>query len=276
MTEYDAKPLPPLDPERDVSTTAYWDYHGLKTMLSAKNPVTASQDEDLFISVHQICEIAFNQMIVDLERSLTAIRQSFEVTDGPPEDLSEAVYFLSRVLPLYDVANRTMPILSGMRAFAEFRTSIGPSSGFQSYQFRRLEIMSGVDRPYWRGGTADASGEIHTAEKDLDRHFGAAIAEWFETYRHNSLAHWWRVAIDRFGDAARVVSLQTEWATLLRRYETAQRQFHRRHLGLATTQLKKVGADVGTGGTDFRDYLSTYEREVAPLFPGLPESARGD
>jgi tryptophan 2,3-dioxygenase len=40
---------------------------------------------------------------------------------------------------------------------------------------------------------------------------------------------------------------------------------------LGITQLKTVGADVGTGGTSFRDYLAKYAREEAPLFPGLED-----
>lgn len=34
-------------------------------------------------------------------------------------------------------------------------------------------------------------------------------------------------------------------------------------------QLEKIGATYGTGGTSFRDYLATYEREHAPLFSAL-------
>ncbi|MBE9001587.1 hypothetical protein IQ274_26085 [Nostoc sp. LEGE 12447] len=50
-----------------------------------------------------------------------------------------------------------------------------------------------------------------------------------------------------------------------------QRRFHKSHLGLAITQLKIVGADVGTGGKSFRDYLAKYDREEAPLFPDLED-----
>ncbi|MEA5604469.1 hypothetical protein [Nostoc sp. UHCC 0252] len=50
-----------------------------------------------------------------------------------------------------------------------------------------------------------------------------------------------------------------------------QRRFHKSHLGLAIIQLKIVGADVGTGGTSFRDYLAKYDRKEAHLFPGLED-----
>jgi tryptophan 2,3-dioxygenase len=37
-------------------------------------------------------------------------------------------------------------------------------------------------------------------------------------------------------------------------------------------QLRRVGVEVGTGGTSFRTYLAKYEGELAPLFPGLSGS----
>jgi tryptophan 2,3-dioxygenase len=55
-------------------------------------------------------------------------------------------------------------------------------------------------------------------------------------------------------------------------YEEFQTRFHQAHLGLAVQQLKIVGVDVGTGGTSFRDYLAKYNKEEAPLFPGLSAS----
>ncbi|MCF2151883.1 hypothetical protein IQ276_036850 [Desmonostoc muscorum LEGE 12446] len=50
-------------------------------------------------------------------------------------------------------------------------------------------------------------------------------------------------------------------------YDNLQSRFHKSHLGLAITQRKIVGI----GGTSFRDYLAKYDREEAPLFPGLED-----
>ena len=244
----------------------YWSYHSLEDLLACKRPVTASQDEDLFIAVHQICELAFHQMILDLERVLEAL-------SAPDRD--EAVYFLKRVNKLWRTVNATMPILGGMRAFAEFRTSIGPTSGFQSFQFRRLEVMSGVPR-YWQGGTADAEGQVHVAETAFDERYGTQVADWLAHYRDHCLAHYYGqlldgAATDAQSALARLREDDTTAALLteLAAYDRNQLQFHRAHLQLATRQLEIVGVEVGTGGTSFRDYLQTYDKTVAPLFPGL-------
>ncbi|MBD2461456.1 tryptophan 2,3-dioxygenase [Oscillatoria sp. FACHB-1407] len=273
-------PLPPLNPDLDVTQNHYWSYHGLETLLSCKQPLTASQDEDLFITVHQICELGFHQMIIDLGRVLDAIATALQDASDPIiGDTHEACYFLTRVLKLYEVAVTTMPILTTMRAFAEFRTTIGPTSGFQSFQFRHLEIMSGVPK-YWEGGTRNAEGKLHVAETEFEKRYGAQVAEWRDRHQHHSLTHYYNLLLQRV-DAS---SLEEKVSTLLEHpqahpllkqmqmYDLLQTRFHRAHLGLAAQQLKLVGADVGTGGTSFRQYLAKYEAELAPLFPGLSQT----
>ncbi|WP_119168083.1 tryptophan 2,3-dioxygenase family protein [Algihabitans albus] len=267
MKPYNAKPLPPRDPDMCPEGNHYWSYHSLDALLTCKQPVTESQDEDLFIAIHQICELAFHQMILDLERALDGLAAA---------DRAEAVYFLKRVNKLWRTVNATMPVLGGLRAFAEFRTSIGPTSGFQSFQFRRLEIMSGVPR-YWQGGTANAEGAVHVAESEFDKRYGAQVTDWLERYRHHGLAHYCRQLIDGAGAEDVTVALarlrQDEATAALfaefAAYDRHQLQFHRAHLQLATRQLQMVGVETGTGGTSFRDYLQKYDKTVAPLFPGL-------
>lgn len=259
----------------DVSQNHYWNYHGLPTLLACKKPITASKDEDLFIAVHQVCELAFHQMIIDLERTIDALRESLRAPrDGVMDAADEALYFGKRVLQLWGTVNTTMPILNGLRAFAEFRAAIGPTSGFQSAQFRHLEILSGVARVYWAGGTADAQGTLHVAETEFDRRHGDDVRHWLATHREHSLVHWWRVLRSRVAtvDALRAHPHAGPVLGFLAAYDEAQRRFHRAHLALAIVQLRKVGADTGTGGTPYRDYLATYDREVAPLFDGLATS----
>lgn len=274
---YNAQPLPPLDRDLDVSQNHYWSYHNLEALLSCKKPLTASQDEDLFIAVHQICELAFHQMVMDLERVLEALAVAFNSSLDPiMSDTSEACYFFERVLKLYDVAITTMPILTTMRAFAEFRTTIGPTSGFQSFQFRHLEIMSGVPK-YWDGGTRDGDGNLHVAETEFERRYGAQIAEWCDRHHHHSLTHYYTLMLQRAiaptpAEKLNLLFNHPYASPLLKQmqtYDLLQTRFHRAHLGLAVQQLKIVGVDVGTGGTSFRQYLAKYEAELAPLFPGL-------
>jgi tryptophan 2,3-dioxygenase len=267
-------PLPPTDPAYDRENNHYWRYHGLDTLLGCKRPVTASVDEDLFITIHQMCELAFHQMILDLDRALDAWARALE-EDATLGDTGEAVYFLHRVVRLWDLAIRGAPVLMTLRGFSEFRAALGPSSGFQSIQFRRVEIQSGVDRPFWKGGTNDAEGRTHPAESAFDARYGAQLAEWFGRYRTRSLAALFEQTLSRFPGASRAARVQAfrshapALAAELRAYDKAQLRFHRVHLQLAVQQLAMVGVEVGTGGTTFKDYLAKYGRDVAPLFRGL-------
>lgn len=284
MKKYDAKPLPPLDPNMDASKNHYWSYQGLDALLACKKPLTASKDEDLFIAVHQICEIAFHQIIVDLDRTLDALKTALAAPDLPAGAFDEAVYFLDRPIKLWDTVNRTMPILGDMRAFAEFRTSIGPTSGFQSFQFRKIEIMAGVAGAYWNGGTADAGGKVHVAESEFDRHYGAEIRGAFDRYGAHSLRHYFEALLARApagtrAERVRWLDAHAAAAPLMERlrlYEARQATFHQAHLGLAVRQLSIVGVEYGTGGTSFKDYLAKYNREIAPLFPGLATHAAAE
>ncbi|MGK7913042.1 MAG: tryptophan 2,3-dioxygenase family protein [Synechococcus sp.] len=286
MSDTIPPPLPPIDPTRDISQNHYWNYHGLDTLLQCKQPITASQDEDLFIAVHQVCEITFHQAILDLDRALDVLCHAFNITDRLPSgdrllalDLTEACYFLQRVVALYDIANQTMPILRSMRSFSEFRSSIGPTSGFQSAQFRRLEIMSGITEPYWQGGTQNSAGTLHPAEVEFNRRYGTQVADWFDRYRLHSLVYYFQSLCgcisDRSPADTSTIQKLSDYPNLqpllelLAQYDRCKRQFHQAHLGLAAQQLSLVGVDIGTGGTSFRDYLAKYNRDVAPLFPGL-------
>ncbi|WP_138503559.1 tryptophan 2,3-dioxygenase family protein [Nostoc sp. PA-18-2419] len=271
------QPLPPLDSNLDVTQNHYWNYHNIEALIACKKPLTVSKDEDLFITVHQICELAFHQMIIDMERVLDAFATALQDTrDAVIGDTAEACYFLERILRFYEVVNTTMPILMTMRAFAEFRTTIGPTSGFQSFQFRHLEIMSGV-RKYWDGGTKDTEGKLHIAEVEFNSRYGEEVTKWFELYQKRNLADYYQTLTSRVpGNSYQesIAYLQNyPYASAilkhLRAYDRLQTQFHQSHLGLAIQQLKIVGVDIGTGGTSFRDYLGKYDTEEAPLFPGL-------
>lgn len=262
-------PLPPLDPDMDPEQNHYWSYHSLDTLLGCKKPLTASQDEDLFISVHQVCELAFHQMILDLDRAIRGFENMLHVADGIA-DTADAVYFLRRINGLWGTVNATMPVLALMRAFAEFRTSIGPTSGFQSAQFRKIEIMSGIRVKYWEGGTADRDGNKHVAETEFDRRYGDELELWFALYRDRSL----KTLTDQLTARDSVSSLAAHPGAgplikELAAYDQAQLHFHKIHLGMVATQLKKVNVQVGTGGTDFRTYLTKYESTNSPLFPQL-------
>jgi tryptophan 2,3-dioxygenase len=99
-----------------------------------------AHDELLFITVHQVYELWFKQLL----HELTAARD--EMFAG---NLWRARHLLARVVAIEDVLIRQVAVLETMtpQDFLVFRDRLAPASGFQSVQFRELEFLSGAKDP---------------------------------------------------------------------------------------------------------------------------------
>src|SRR6476619_1642875 len=99
-----------------------------------------AHDELLFITIHQVYELWFKQLLHELERARDAM------LDGT---LWWAQHLLQRVAVIEGVLVHQIDILETMtpQDFLEFRHRLAPASGFQSVQFRELEFLSGHKDP---------------------------------------------------------------------------------------------------------------------------------
>jgi tryptophan 2,3-dioxygenase len=113
----------------------YWDYIHLDTLLSLQAPKTRIPDEEVFIMYHQVTELYFKLAIHELKQICTnpAINGKF---------LRERV---SRINRYFAVLTSSFDIMvDGMEPeqFQKFRMSLLPASGFQSAQYRSIEIYA--------------------------------------------------------------------------------------------------------------------------------------
>lgn len=127
----------------------YSEYLGLEQLLAAQHPVSSrfgkeAHDETLFIIVHQAYELWFKQMIHELRSVLQIFRAEY-IAD---EALMTVVHRLKRIVKIQDLINQQIDVLETMTAqdFLEFRDYLVPASGFQSIQFKEIEISLGVKR----------------------------------------------------------------------------------------------------------------------------------
>lgn len=99
-----------------------------------------SHDELLFIILHQTYELWFRQVLHELDTAQKLIRH---------EELREANRLIQRVLVIGKILLDQLDVLGTMRPrdFGHFREALRPASGFQSAQFRQLEIIAGVLDP---------------------------------------------------------------------------------------------------------------------------------
>lgn len=113
----------------------YWDYIHLDTLLSLQSPKTAIPDEKIFILYHQTTELYFKMILNEMEQAVH--------TD--PVDNSIFIKRLKRVNRYLDHLIDSFDVMTdGMdqEQFLAFRMALLPASGFQSAQYRMLEIHS--------------------------------------------------------------------------------------------------------------------------------------
>ncbi|SHM12776.1 tryptophan 2,3-dioxygenase family protein [Hymenobacter psychrotolerans] len=113
----------------------YWDYIGLDTLLSLQRPLTKIPDERIFIMYHQITELYFKLCLCEYEQ----IGQLQEPT------VQELVLRLGRINRYFENLIDSFDVMvDGMdkQQFLKFRMSLMPASGFQSVQYRMIEIAS--------------------------------------------------------------------------------------------------------------------------------------
>jgi tryptophan 2,3-dioxygenase len=96
-----------------------------------------AHDELLFITIHQVYELWFAQLL----HELTAARDAMSAGK-----LWWARHLLGRVHQIEQVLIAQVNILETMtpQDFLVFRSLLAPASGFQSVQFRELEFLSGA------------------------------------------------------------------------------------------------------------------------------------
>ncbi len=133
-----------------MKPTHYADYLRLDQLLSIQLPRScgpdekAAHDEMLFIIVHQAHELWFKQILHELSDVFNIFRN--QTVDE--KNIGIAVSRISRITVIQKVLIEHLRILETMTPldFLEFRDCLIPASGFQSVQFRLLEIGLGLKR----------------------------------------------------------------------------------------------------------------------------------
>jgi tryptophan 2,3-dioxygenase len=129
-------------PTHNVANTAanggmsYSDYLQLDTVLAAQQPLSGAHDEMLFIIQHQASELWMKLMLHELGAATQAIAQ---------DRLPDAFKMLARVSRIMEQLVHAWDVMGTMTPpeYSAVRPHLGPSSGFQSWQYRCIEFMLG-------------------------------------------------------------------------------------------------------------------------------------
>lgn len=123
-----------LDFKDDMS---YGDYLQLDTLLAAQKPLSDRHDEKLFIAIHHVQELWISLTIHELTLAITSLRA---------DNAGVAFKALARVSRIQEQLVSAWDVLSTMTPadYLTFRDRLGSSSGFQSHQYRLMEILLGA------------------------------------------------------------------------------------------------------------------------------------
>ena len=111
----------------------YWDYIQLDTLLSLQRPVTKVEDEPIFIIYHQITELYFKLTRIEID--------SIAKNDANTvEDFTKRIQRINRYFGALRGSFSVMELGMNKEEFLAFRNALSPASGFQSVQYRIIEL----------------------------------------------------------------------------------------------------------------------------------------
>ncbi len=154
---------------------SYGDYLHLDALLDQQHPLSDAHDEMLFVIQHQTSELWMKLAI----HELSAARAALEA--GALEAMFK---MLARVSRIFEQLNNAWDVLRTMTPadYTRFRDTLGPSSGFQSWQYRMIEYVLGNRNPNMLKPHAHVPDVLEKLEQELDRpsFYDVVVARLFE------------------------------------------------------------------------------------------------
>jgi len=249
----------------------YPKYLQLDGPLGLQQPLSEGpeHDEMLFIVIHQVYELWFKQIL----HELTHLQHALEADDTPTAQAT-----LKRVLTILKVLVSQIDVLETMTpiSFNSFRHRLDTASGFESSQFRELELVLGHKRPAFAGRYPEGTVERRRLDEAMQR-----PSVWMSFLRYLA-RHGYAVPaaeLERAVDEPTTESPEVQ-DVLLRVYredpgvtqlcerlvdlDEGLQEWRYRHVKMVE---RTIGTKHGTGGSTGAEYLRTTVGR--PLFPDL-------
>src|SRR5713226_3202051 len=249
----------------------YSQYLKLDELLSLQRPLSAGpeHDETLFIIIHQVYELWFKELVHEFDY----LRQLLPRRDAP-----RALHTLKRILTVLKVVVAQIDVLETMTPleFLSFRDRLESGSGFQSHQFREIELALGLkDRRnvehYPAGSAARARLEARYARPTLWDSFLRYLAHEGCPVPPEQLGRDVTRPIEPSAALQRALvelyrtnPLATQLCERLVDLDEGLQEWRYRHVKMVE---RTIGSKGGTGGSAGAAYLR--ETLFKPLFPDL-------
>ena len=260
----DGKKGPSL-PTGDALT--YSKYLKFPDLLSLQKPINdpPAHDEMLFIIIHQSYELWFKQIIFELDALVDYMGR---------DDLISSFRLLDRICEIFRVLIQQIDIIETMTPveFNRFRANLHPASGFQSYQFRELELMAGANiEDYQKFSSLEPEWKTMLNTREERQNLKEAFLETLKRNRLLSSTSHDEVlsAISRIYATPEMLALQNLCEYLIR-FDEQISLWRFRHVQMVE---RMIGMKPGTGGSLGVSYLAqTLKRR---FFPELWEARTG-
>ncbi|AYN69501.1 tryptophan 2,3-dioxygenase [Euzebyella marina] len=258
----------------------YWDYINLDTLLSLQQPRTYFPDEEIFIMYHQITELYFKLIL----------HEQKQLVDDKSQNLDFFIEKVRRINSYYKALISSFSIMiKGMEReqFLQYRMALLPASGFQSAQFRMIEIYSTplenlvhqsqrenfssensieelYEQIYWKRGATDMStGDKTLTLKQFEYRYTPRLVRIAKQVRGNTIYH-------KYLQLPETKRYNKELVDALKKMDiNANVNWPLMHMGSAHRYLAKGEGQVdATGGTNWKEYLPPSFQKVV-FFPEI-------
>ncbi len=258
----------------------YWDYIHLDTLLSIQVPRTHFPDEEIFIMYHQITELYFKLIL----------HEQKQIVEDKSKDLEFFIEKVSRMNNYFKALISSFSIMiKGMEReqFLRYRMALLPASGFQSAQYRMIEIYATplenlvhhserdsfsakdsieelFEHIYWKKGATDlATGEKTLTLKQFEFRYTPRLLRISNQVKNSTIYHKYLQLPEELRD-------NTELIKSLKDLDVnANVNWPLMHMGSAYRYLAKENKEVdATGGTNWKEYLPPSFQKII-FFPIL-------
>ncbi len=258
----------------------YWEYIHLDTLLSLQTPKTGFEDETIFICYHQITELYFKLILWEM----TQISEKDSITEEYfLKKLTRVNSYFKQLIYSYEI------MVEGMEKdqFLKFRMALLPASGFQSAQYRMIELCATdlvnlvqpkmrpafkleenietlFEHIYWKKGATElATGKKTLTLKQFELKYTSRLLRKANAMKRYNL---WQVYKNNFKrqevsvdliKAMKEFDMNANVIWPLSHYKAAVRYLH-----METKDIK------ATGGSNWQKYLPPKNQRIV-FFPAL-------
>ena len=258
----------------------YWDFIQVDALLGLQTQRTQLPDEMVFLIYHQINELLFKMILWEMQQI------SF-TEDITPDKFEMHLMRVSRYFNMLSISFDIMGDGMEVSQYMKFRDTLTPASGFQSAQYRKIEIAStelinlidyrfrktidretpyehAFDNMYWQvAGIDRKNGGKNQLILNFEKKYKKELIEWMKEY--NTVNLW-----TKFKELPKEYQENLKLVNAMRHYDhTVNVDWVMHHYDAAAKYLDSgEGNAEATGGSDWHKYMHPrYQRRI--FFPEL-------